>query len=226
MGDLAFNNQKYSGENAIKITGDYKARMNAIIRMCGTGKKILDIGCFTGYLMERLKEKNNEVYGVDISQKAVSNAKKKGLTVSQGDVEKGLKFKDNTFDVIVMGEIIEHVFDTDKVIREIRRMLKSEGSVVITTPNIACLNRRLRLLLGENPYIDIGVLNDDNKTTASGHIRYFTFANLKILLERNGFKVREYTSDVFLLKSLRSYSLAKTFPTFGWSIIMRAKKLP
>ncbi|HLC86292.1 MAG TPA: class I SAM-dependent methyltransferase [Candidatus Nanoarchaeia archaeon] len=225
MGDFSFNNQKYSGERAINESEDFKARMNAIVRMCGQNKKLLDIGCFTGYLIKKLKQKNNEVYGVDISQKAVDAARKKGLNCFQGDVDKGLEFKDKNFDTIVMGEIIEHIFDTDKVVREIKRMLKDKGHLVITTPNIASLNRRIRLLLGKNPYIDIGTLNDNNKTTASGHIRYFTFDTLKILLERNGFKVVEKTSDVFLLKSLRSYKLAKLFPTFGWSIIMKAQKL-
>lgn len=225
MGDFSFNNQKYSGERAINESEDFKARMNAAVRMCGQNKKILDIGCFTGYLMEKLRENNNEVYGVDISQKAVGTAKKKGLNCFQGDIDKGLKFKDKSFDAIVMGEIIEHIFDTDKVIKEIRRMLKDKGHLIITTPNIASLNRRIRLLLGKNPYIDIGTLNDDNKTTASGHIRYFTFETLKILLERNGFKVVEKTSDVLLIKSLRSYRLAKLLPTFGWSIIIKAQKL-
>ncbi|HIH26256.1 class I SAM-dependent methyltransferase [Candidatus Woesearchaeota archaeon] len=225
MGDVNFNTEKYHDEGSININNDFKSRMDAVVDMCGSGKKILDIGCFTGYLMDRLKKNNNDVFGVDISKNAVALAKKKGLRCYHGDIDNGLRFNDKSFDIIVMGEIIEHIFDTDKVIKEISRMLKDNGEVIITTPNIACLNRRIRLFLGKNPYIDIGVLNDDNKTTASGHIRYFTFHNLKILLERNGFKVNESTSDVILLKSLRSYRLSKLFPSLGWSIIMKARKV-
>ena len=225
MGDVTFNSEKYHDESSIKINNDFKSRMDVIVDMCGSNKKILDIGCFTGYLMDRLKKNDNDVYGVDISKDAIKLAKNKGLKCSQGDVDNGLKFPNKIFDIIVIGEIIEHIFDTDKVIREIRRMLKDDGQIIITTPNIASLNRRIRLTLGDNPYIDIGVLNDDNKTTASGHIRYFTFKNLKILLERNGFKVNDFTSDVILLKSLRSYKFSKFFPTLGWSIIMKAKKV-
>src|SRR3989344_3708420 len=101
MGDFSFNNQKYSGERAINESEDFKARMNAIVRMCGQNKKLLDIGCFTGYLIKKLKQKNNEVYGVDISQKAVDAARKKGLNCFQGDVDKGLEFKDKNFIVFL-----------------------------------------------------------------------------------------------------------------------------
>ena len=69
MGDVNFNTEKYHDEGSININNDFKSRMDAVVDMCGSGKKILDIGCFTGYLMDRLKKNNNDVDLVKIDPK-------------------------------------------------------------------------------------------------------------------------------------------------------------
>ncbi|MAG15596.1 hypothetical protein CMO88_00890 [Candidatus Woesearchaeota archaeon] len=82
------------------------------------GKTILDIGCADGYFGRSLKKA--KVTGIDI-------------TLGQ-DAEKGLKFPDNSFDYVVMLAVIEHFKDHTKVLKEVKRVLKDGGVLVVTTP--------------------------------------------------------------------------------------------
>ena len=135
-----------------------------------------------------------------------------------------MPFNDKSFDVVVASEIIEHIYDTDKLLQEFNRILKDNGFLVITTPNLASLARRLRLLVGISPQIDIGIINEYGDDLSVGHIRYFTFNTLKKLLERNNFEAVLATSDYITFNKFRSKKLAKILPTLGFSIVIKAQK--
>lgn len=185
--------------------------------------KLLDIGCYDGYISLLLKEKlgkNCKVYGIDIAKNTIKLACKKGVQAKICDIAKGINFEENMFDYIFAGEIIEHLYDTDFFMREIRRVLKPGGVLIITTPNFLSLGRRIYYLFGKGVFMEASFSLPKN---AAGHIRYFTFETLKELLLYNNFEPTLSFSDVITFPKFESAILAKIFPKFGRSIIMFSK---
>lgn len=181
---------------------------------------ILDIGCNDGTFLSLIKNKNNNLFGIEANNFAAQEAIKKGIDVKQFffDDKTQMPFDDNFFDVIVAGEIIEHIYDTDFFLDEIKRLLKPGGQLIISTPNIASLGRRIFLFIGKNPIIEVS----PNESDSSGHIRYFTNKTLAALLYKHNFIRLQQRSDIVNLSkdgSFKSRLLASIFPGIGQSII-------
>jgi ubiquinone/menaquinone biosynthesis C-methylase UbiE/allophanate hydrolase subunit 1 len=104
-------------------------------------KCVLDVACGTGYGTNLLSKVAANVNGIDISNDSISYAKKKyrskKLQYSQGDVCQ-LPFEDASFDVITSFETIEHIdqYQQDLAMKEFQRLLKPEGILIISTPNL------------------------------------------------------------------------------------------
>jgi len=100
-------------------------------------KKILDLGCGDGVLTNYLNTKKSKAYGIDYSSEAINFAKEKtaskNINFIQGSAYE-LPFSDNYFDAIVSSDVIEHLDNVDKYLEEIKRVLKYDGIVVISTP--------------------------------------------------------------------------------------------
>lgn len=219
-----FNEQRYAVE--MPVDGVDKPRVDFIMKHIPDDKlKVLDLGCWDGSYANRYKKKTNKVYGVESSSTAAKKAAKKGIKVEQGDFMEITPFPKEKFDVIIAGEIIEHVFDTDLFIKKIADMLKDNGTLIITTPNVASLPRRVMLMLGKNPVLENRVIPD----VTAGHIRYFTFPELHKLLEDYGFEVHHSKSDVVNFNNqgtLFSTLIPKLYKRFGRAIMLVAKKKP
>lgn len=216
-----FNSKRYADDFPVNVNEEI--RIAQVLNLIGSGKTVLDLGCGDGFFMERIKVRNNVVIGVETADKAIEKARKKGFQVYDLLLEKNWssEIKEN-FDVVFAGEIIEHIFDTDNFLQNIKNVLKDGGYLVITTPNIAALGRRLFLLLGKNPLLEITARVGD-----AGHIRYFTRETLKNLLIQNGFNVQKMISGVVNFSAteiLSSKLLADFFPSIGNNIIVNAKK--
>ena len=193
----------------------------------GHGKVVLDIGCHEGYAGSDLIKNNNVVYGVDIVKDNVDRALSKGIKAIHLDIteDKPLPFEDNFFDVIIAGEVIEHVLDTDHFMRKIYSKLKTGGLLVLSTPNLASLGRRLLLLLGKNPYCEYSLEEKVTGAEPAGHIRYFVKQDLVRFLKKHGFKVVTIVSDRFNLGFFSSKVLGVLFPGLGWRLIVKAVKV-
>lgn len=199
-------------------------RINKVLRFIGKNKKVLDLGCGDGYIMEKIKTGKNTVIGIDVVDYTINLARKKGFKVynlslnAENWNEKILE----KFDTVFAGEIIEHIFDTDIFLQNIYKILKPKGQLVLTTPNLASLGRRLLLLIGNNPLIET-----TSRSYDANHIRYFTFESLKKLLSENKFEILKEESSVInfnLSGKLYSTFLAKVFPRFGNNIILNCRK--
>lgn len=199
-------------------------KINIILKMIGSGNVVLDIGSFDGTIARRFQDCGNKVFGADIALSALKLAKKKINNIIQIPFNPPYPFKDKIFDVVFVGEVIEHILDTDSFLSELKRITKDNGYIIITTPNVASLGRRMMLLLGINPYLEVS-LRTDMSIPGIGHIRYFTKSTLFELLRLNSLKVIELKSDaVFLNKRIYSRMLAKFFPTLGRSLIVKCIK--
>ncbi len=98
------------------------------------GKKILEIGCGEGTLLQLVRE-GNEVQGVDISQTGVERCRQKGIPCIHADASnEPLPFPNDTFDVAITLETIEHVENPHRMIWEIKRLLKPGGILLISVP--------------------------------------------------------------------------------------------
>src|SRR6266566_6870216 len=89
----------------------------------GPGRRVLDVGCRYGALTGTYAE-GNEVVGVDVDREALQEAAKLGIETRWADVEQPLPFEDESFDVVVAGELIEHLRDPERVLAEVARVLR------------------------------------------------------------------------------------------------------
>jgi len=217
-----FNEKQYSRE--MPVDGADKIRIDFILNNIPDKKlKILDIGCWDGSYAKRYFKNTNIVYGVESSKTSANRAKQKGIIVKQGNYMEKSFFNNMQFDIVVAGEIIEHVFDTDLFLKKVSNNLKDNGILIITTPNVASQPRRILLLLGINPILEY---RNIDKVTA-GHIRYFTFSNLHSLLKEHNFKILKSNSDILNFNNngtLYDTNIPKIIKTFGRSILIVAQK--
>ncbi|MDI6737836.1 MAG: class I SAM-dependent methyltransferase [Nanoarchaeota archaeon] len=163
-----------NGLKVSKLDMKYAKRQ---IGLVGKKQNVLDIGCSSGKLTS-LIALNNKVAGIELCPNAVKKARRKGLNVKIGKVQK-IPFPDNTFDAVHFSEIIEHILDTDKALKEIYRVLKPKGRLIVTTPNFCCFRDRILVLFGHL----------QGCARHKEHVKFFNKQRLKKYLNQNGFKV-------------------------------------
>ena len=159
--------------------------------------KILDIGCGYGSVSENLIRMGHDVYGIEINKEALKELKKKGFKTIACDITNKLPFGNNSFDGILLLDILEHVFDPISLLSEIRRVLKRNGFIIINTPLYFDLLDRMRILFTGN------IISYDNKCYGKklfrkfksfnyGHIRFFQSKDLFHMLKITGFRIEKY----------------------------------
>lgn len=167
-----------------------------------TRARLLDIGCGSGVFTAFLRQSLGigEVYGIDIADKNVESAQALGVAACRIDCNQDdLPFEDEYFDAVFAGEVIEHVLDPDRLLREIRRTLAVGGVLVLSSPNLGSWFNRLSLLLGWQPlgagtsfYHDVGrphFLRFGGGDGGTEHLRLYTLRALVELLQVSGFRV-------------------------------------
>ncbi len=123
-----------------------KNEFQVIAKLIEKEKKVLDVGCGDGILMDFLKtNKKTNIRGLEISKNKVQECIAKGLTVIEGNAEKDLKqFPDKSFDYVVLSQTLQAFLDPELVINELLRVGKK---AIVTIPNFGYWRIRLDLLL-------------------------------------------------------------------------------
>ncbi|HEY2042996.1 MAG TPA: methyltransferase domain-containing protein [Jatrophihabitans sp.] len=154
-----------------------------MIELVGSNKRVLDIGCDTGYLGEELSAFGNRVSGVEIDPVTAEEAAKHLERVVVADLEGDnplSRFEAGSFDVVIFGDVLEHLRDPLPTLRAARPLLAPGGSIIISTPNVAHGDIRLGLLKGQFRYTKTGILDET-------HTRFFTRDSLVDFLRDGGF---------------------------------------
>ncbi|MBI3396886.1 methyltransferase domain-containing protein [Candidatus Woesebacteria bacterium] len=159
-----------------------------IKRVVKKGDKVLNIGCGEGKIWQNYS-KGLDIYGIDMSERNLMKASKY-LKPTLGSAE-DLPYESQSFDLVVAGEILEHLFEPNRTISEIDRVLKTGGSAIITFPNTGGIQFRLGIFLwGESP-----LLNFPNNTN---HIRFFNARDIGKMIEGTNLKIKKVRGVGFL----------------------------
>lgn len=147
------------------------------------GDKILDVGVGLGRLLSYFK--NVDKFGIDISVGMAKESRKKGIEACKGNVEK-LPYVDNLFDMVVCTDVLEHVFDLNKTVSEIKRVLKPNGYLIVRVP----WEEDMRGYLASSyPYEYV-------------HLRMFSRSSLQLFFTKVfGFKMLTYKYTYFILRN-------------------------
>lgn len=111
---------------------------------------MLDLGCRSGALTASYLA-GNDVIGIDVDRRALLAASLRGIATCWADVEQPLPFAAEDFDVVVTGELLEHLRDPRALLRDVRRVLRPGGTLVGSVPNGFRLKNRLRFFAGREP---------------------------------------------------------------------------
>lgn len=224
-----FLEDRYDPVNNRTVFYENDARISTILSLVDYSDetiKALDIACYDGTIAKLIKDKigNCNMYGIDYSNNTEKLVKEKGINFKKVDLNKVIDFSDNTFDIIFAGEIIEHIYDTDLFIQEVKRILKPNGRFIITTPNVVSFGRRIMYLFGIGAFMEAS-LTYPKEPLAAGHIRFYTHKLLIDFMKFNKFELIKSTSDTVNLFIVDIPILAKVFPTLGRGVICVFKNI-
>ena len=165
------------GESSQRLEADHFARYHYASRFV-SGKAVLDIACGVGYGAQLARAAGaKEVVGVDVSEEALRIARddyvSDGVTFERGDVT--TYGDDDAFDVVISFETIEHVDDPFAALRNIRRLLRTDGTLFVSSPNRPITSPKAKDLR--------------DKPANAFHVHEFTPRELRCALVESGFAV-------------------------------------
>jgi len=159
-----------------------------VARLVGGNKTVLDIGCAGGYIGAQLAQAGCTVDGIDLDSLEPGN-RKAYRKFWKADVEK-LSVK-GKYDVVILADILEHLREPGALLKKLGANLKAGGHLVVSIPNVANWKTRLHLLSGNWRYRETGILDRT-------HLKFYTRASARALLESNGYKIEHEEWTGFL----------------------------
>ena len=199
--------------------------------------RVLDIGCYPLHLFTALQR---EPFEFRMNGIASNHEPVKEEYIVQLNIEKEkLPFKKETFDLVLMTEIVEHLTSDPRVyLGEVNRVLKKGGHLLITTPNAAHLKNRVKLLSGKSAHFPLEQLFETNSHDESlyfRHNREFTMDELKEIIRASNFVLRTSKFESFYtpfregkkqtIPSTAGYFLTQLYPPLKDSLITIARKI-
>ncbi|MBI4136788.1 class I SAM-dependent methyltransferase [Candidatus Roizmanbacteria bacterium] len=215
----------------------YKIILQEIMKLnLPKNSRVLDIGCYPLHLFTALQREPFEfkMNGIASNHEPVTEE-----NIAQLNIEKEkLPFKKETFDLVLMTEVVEHLtVDPRAYLTEVKRVLKNNGYLLITTPNAAHLKNRMKLLSGKSAHFPLEQLletNVDDESIYFRHNREFTMEELKMILQSAKYEIRDSKYESFYtpfregkkknVTSAAGYFLTQIYPPLQDSLLVLARK--
>ena len=186
--------------------------------------KVLDLGCGDGDYAKRLKDLGFDVIAGDIDKARFRY--KNEIEFKYCDITKEMPFPADYFDYVLLMEVVEHLRNPSVVMSEVNRIIKTNGSLVISTPNILNLKSRFRFLFeGAYEYFrepPLDQIKNPQEVIFNLHLAPYRYHELEYLLTVTGFKVENILTSIY-----EGYWMGFLFPIIkfqSWQIERRTKK--
>lgn len=164
----------------------------------GTNQEILDVGCGEGHLAKELAARGNRVSGIETLPPQAAPPELEQYVqanlfdgLQRAKEELGVK----RFDKVILLDLLDRVPSPELILRDVHSLVKESGQLLITVPNVANITVRLALLFGKFEYRDRGIMNRT-------HLRFFTRASIRRLVEENGYSVVRRSMTVIPLEMI------------------------
>jgi 2-polyprenyl-3-methyl-5-hydroxy-6-metoxy-1,4-benzoquinol methylase len=164
------------------VPADFPRRLDFLLSHVSAGERVLDVGCGEGHFATALADAGAQVVALDVAEEPLrrARARRADLDVRLVEPEGPWPFEDSSFDVVWAGEVIEHVAATAAWLSEVRRVLRSGGSLLASTPAHDRLTL-LRLALSRHAFAA-------HFEPRSDHLRFYSRSTLTGLLADFGFE--------------------------------------
>lgn len=201
----AFYDEKYARTEEIQRS----SKMFTVDQLTPAGRLVLDIGCGTGVNSERVAAAGHSVVGVDLSREAIGKYHARRFDGLVCDIEAGLPFAAGTFDAALWSEVIEHIVNPEVALREIRRVLRPGGELVLSTPNSAFWLYRVAAVVGRTV----------SELQHPKHLHFFSRRGLLALLRTEGFEIELATGrNMFpIVGAPQSRTIARLLVRLGFT---------
>ena len=179
-----------------QYSSHYYARL-----MTGSNHDVLDIGCGEGFFAAELAQTGNRITGVDDRLTPANPVFERYFSA---DLDKGIgavigQLDGQRFDRVLLLDVLEHLKSPERILRQAHAVLKREGSLIVSLPNIANIVVRIMLLFGQFNYRQRGILDRT-------HLRFFTRKTARRLLEDNGYSIETERETVVPIELVLGWS--------------------
>ncbi len=196
--------------------------INDFLQQSESFNTVLDIGAGAGTDLMLAREINQhcQLLALESYPPNVKKLQSNKVKVSHADIEKDhFPFDDDTIDIIIANQILEHTKEVFWIFHEITRLLPVGGKLIIGVPNLAALHNRILLGLGRQP---------SPIKTRSAHVRGFTQQDLLNFLEScfpGGYLLKDFKgSNFYPFPPIIAKPLAKLLPNMAWGIFLLLEK--
>lgn len=202
MEPISLYDQKYYEEGEFGFKAEERSDHKRILELLKpkANDRVLEIGCGFGVLLKKISSKRK--IGIESNDFAIEECKKRGLLITKLDVDKGLPFKNDSFNTIIMNEVVSHLKKPLFVLKECHRILKNGGKIIITAP--------VRSIFFHN--------------ISETHLTEMTVKEARQLIQKSGFVILSHeVSGISFLYPLLEYIFFKPFRLLRYFFIKNQK---
>jgi methionine biosynthesis protein MetW len=182
---IGYSKSSLRYEPGAVLAGDGCDRNSILLDWVGSGRRVLEVGCSTGYMSRLMAERNCVVTGIEVDAEAAARARKycEEVHVVDMNVRDWIDaLPKAAFDVVLLGDVLEHLVDPWNVLRQVAEVLDTGGSILVSLPNVVHWMTRLGIFLGQFDYQPVG-------TCDHTHLRFFTVKTARDLIESAGYRI-------------------------------------
>jgi len=173
--DEAPNAQRYSRGNSLVH--------QKIVELIPERAVVLDVGCGSGELALMIqKERNAKVIGIESNAERAAKAKSNGIDVYNLDFGFTIPKDIGQFDVVIFADVLEHMVSPGAALSITKALLRPQGIIIASIPNVAYIGVRIRLLFGKFKYQESGLMD-------ATHLRWFTLETIRLFFKRLDYRI-------------------------------------